>query len=61
VVNVDMLEGVSGVLALLSPIEHQSDQIFVTAYDLTSVHTAHTLHTKGESRQLEMPRNKKQI
>lgn len=45
-VNVDMLEGVSGVLALLSPIEHQSDQIFVTAYDLTSVHTAHTLDTR---------------
>lgn len=45
-VDVNMLEGVSGVLALLSPIKHQSNQVSVTAYDLTSVHTAHTLDTK---------------
>lgn len=42
-VNIDMFEGVSGVLALLSPIKHQRNQVPVTTYDFTGVHTAHTL------------------
>lgn len=46
-VDIDMLEGVFGVLAFLSPVEYQSHQIFVTAYDLTGVHTTHTLNTRS--------------
>lgn len=42
-VNVDIFERVSGVLALLSPIKHQRHQVSVTTYDFTGVHTAHTL------------------
>lgn len=44
VVNIDMLERVPGVFALLCAIEHQSHQVTWTADDLTGVNTAHHLH-----------------
>lgn len=45
-INIDMLEGVPGVLALLSSIKHQRSQIFVTTDYFTGVHTAHTLEKR---------------
>lgn len=48
-VNIDMFERVSGVLALLSPIKHQRHQVSVTTYDFTGVHTAHTLEEKDRN------------
>lgn len=45
-VNVDMFKRISGVLALLSPIKDQCNQVSVTTYDFTGVHTAHTLEEK---------------
>lgn len=46
VVNIDILERVSGIFALLCAIEHQSHQVTRTADDLTGVNTAHHLHRK---------------
>lgn len=47
-VNVDMFERVPGVLALLSSIKHQRNQVSVTTYDFTGIHTAHTLQEKDK-------------
>lgn len=43
VVDIDMLEGVPGIFALLCAVENQSHKVPVTTNDLTGVHAAHSL------------------
>lgn len=59
VVNIDMLERVPGIFALLCAIEHQSHQVTWTADDLTGVNTAHDLH-KNRNRTMTILKKKHQ-
>lgn len=59
VVNIDMLEGVPGIFALLCAIEHQSHQVTRTADDLTGVDTAHNLQRNWD-RTVETVKRKKE-